>query len=518
MEYKSKILVIEDDESLRKTIETFLQKEGYEVDSVTNGPDALVTIKNQKFDLIISDLKLPGGMEGIDILRKAKHELGYTGVMIIMTAFADFDTPVKAINLGVDDYIYKPFELRYFIHSIERSLRTYHLEKQDKENLERIKEMNEKLEGYNNKLAEKVEEKTRQLNLIFSIGREFTSSLLLEEVLSIIVDKIAVVLDAERCSILLLDEEKDEMFIAAAKGISEEIIKNTRIKKGENISGWIWENKQSILVKDIEKDHPFSKRNEPRYTTNSFISTVLVFKGKIIGIINVNDKRSRQIFNEEDLNFVKGIADYASIAIENARVYNNLEKVYLQVVETLTSIIDNKDNYTKGHSDRVAEYAVAIATSMGFKQNEIDDLRRACELHDLGKIIVSEYVLNKQDKLSESEWKEIKLHPTKAAEIIKPLKFLNGITDIIVQHHERYDGKGYPSGEKGESISLGARIAAVADSFDAMTSHRPYRKALSIKEALDELNRGKGTQFDPKIVDVFVKVVESNPQFFGENK
>ena len=159
----------------------------------------------------------------------------------------------------------------------------------------------------------------------------------------------------------------------------------------------------------------------------------------------------------------------------------------------------------------MTKYAAAIVKEMGFSAQEVETLREACQLHDLGKIGIHDYILGKSDKLTEKEWEKIKLHSLRGAEILEPLTFLDGVIMLIRQHHERYDGKGYPDGLKGEQIKLGARIIAVADAFDAIISERPYRKAYSKKYAISKLKENSGTQFDPQVVEAFLKVLKKQP-------
>ena len=148
---------------------------------------------------------------------------------------------------------------------------------------------------------------------------------------------------------------------------------------------------------------------------------------------------------------------------------------------------------------------------LGLSKLEILNIQQACQLHDLGKIGVHDYILTKLDKLTQEEWEEIKQHSLKSAEILRPLSFLGGVVTLVEQHHERYDGLGYPYGLKGEEIKLGARIMAVADSFDAMVTNRPYRKAFPLEKAVGEIKKCSGSQFDPKVVEVFLRVLEKNP-------
>ncbi len=177
-------------------------------------------------------------------------------------------------------------------------------------------------------------------------------------------------------------------------------------------------------------------------------------------------------------------------------------------MRALATAIDEKDHYTRTHSENVTTHAVAIAREMNLSGSEVEEIAQACQLHDLGKIGVHDYILNKPGKLTEEEWEEVRLHSLKGVEILRPLDFLKGVTKLVKEHHERYDGKGYPDGLSGKNIRLGARIMTVADSYDAMISERPYRKALSKDEAINELEKEKGKQFDPEVVETFLRLLE----------
>lgn len=189
------------------------------------------------------------------------------------------------------------------------------------------------------------------------------------------------------------------------------------------------------------------------------------------------------------------------------RLYEDLRQTYMHTIKVLAQAIDAKDHYTHSHSQNVAKYAVTIAEEMGLAAKEIEVLRDACELHDLGKIGVDDSILSKPSSLTPEEWEQIKRHPQTAAQILEPLTFLNGAIDIIRQHHEHYDGSGYPEGRKGSDILMGARIIHVADAYEAMRSARSYRKIpLTRQEAVAEIRKHSGTQFDPKVVEAFLKI------------
>lgn len=191
------------------------------------------------------------------------------------------------------------------------------------------------------------------------------------------------------------------------------------------------------------------------------------------------------------------------------RLYEDLRTTYMRTIKVLAHAIDARDHYTHSHSENVAKYAVAIAEEMGLSTKDIEMIREACELHDLGKIGIEDIILSKPSGLTDQEWEQIKRHPQTAAQILEPLTFLNGVIGLVRQHHERYDGSGYPEGRKGEDILLGARIIHLADAYEAMCSARSYRKVpLSKEEAIMEIKKNSGTQFDPKVVEAFLRVVD----------
>jgi len=192
-----------------------------------------------------------------------------------------------------------------------------------------------------------------------------------------------------------------------------------------------------------------------------------------------------------------------------SKLYEDLRETYMRTIKALAHAIDARDHYTFSHSDNVTRYAEIIARQMKIDAAYMEDLRDACQLHDLGKIGIHDSVLSKPGALTNQEFNEIKLHAQKGAQILEPLNFMDNVIEIVKHHHERFDGKGYPYGLKGEEIPLGSRIMSVADSYDAMVSARPYRKVgLTKNEAVSEIKKNRDTQFDPIVVDAFLEVID----------
>ena len=203
-------------------------------------------------------------------------------------------------------------------------------------------------------------------------------------------------------------------------------------------------------------------------------------------------------------------ASQATIAIENAKLYEQAKNGYFNTIKTLSNIIDAKDSHTFGHSERVMQQSVAIASELKLSEEQKEKLKYASLLHDIGKIGIDVGLLRKPSKLNEEEWRTMILHPVLGSGIIEQIDFLKDLAPIILRHHERYDGKGYPGKLKREKIPLEARILAITDAYECMVSDRPYRKALSLQKAKQELLKNSGTQFDPQIVKAFLRVIGKN--------
>lgn len=361
---------------------------------------------------------------------------------------------------------------------------------------------------HNARLYADLQNRIGELHAIFEIDKAITSAIDLETVLQQIVQMSLVLLNTKTSSIMLLDEESQELVVAAAHGLSDEYLSKGPIKVGESVAGRVIQEGRPIAVRDIRTDslHAYPEHAR-REGLCSLLSVPLSLKDRVIGVLNLYTDEPRN-FTPHEINLFTSLASQAAIAIENARLFESLEEIYIEVITALANAIDARDAYTHGHSNRVMEYSVALAEGMGLSPEEVDVIRHASILHDVGKIGIREKILKKPGLLTEEERREMEYHPFIGTRILQSVKLLEPVMPLVYHHHERYDGTGYPDGLKGEEIPLGSRIIAVADAFESMTSDRPYRKALPLEEALAELRRGAGRQFDPRVVEVFLRLVE----------
>lgn len=349
-----------------------------------------------------------------------------------------------------------------------------------------------------------------ELKAFSEAGKAVVSTLELDELFKLITEEVIGIMNVKVCSLRLLDDEKENLLLKASYGHSNEYIRKKKILRIEKcITGKTLKTKKPLIVEDVRKDPKYSYPSLARKDgLVSLLAVPLIRRGEVIGVINVY-RRKRSVFRKKEITILSMFADHAAIAIENAKLLERIQQNYLNTIKTLGAIIDAKDDYTRGHSEAVMTYAMWISEKMGLSPAENDTIRYAAFLHDIGKIGINVDILNKTEPLSQEEWGTIITHPVVGSDIVKQLGFLDALVPVILYHHERYDGKGYPNGLKDDEIPLGARILGIADAYDAMTSDRPYRpRAYSRRKAIQELEKGAGTQFDPEIVEMFIEVLK----------
>jgi putative nucleotidyltransferase with HDIG domain len=319
------------------------------------------------------------------------------------------------------------------------------------------------------------------------------------------VEAAAGLLDAERGSLLLMDPETSSLCFEVAMGDTEGALKRVRLKRGQGIAGWVAEHRQSAIIHDVHDDPRFYGHPESatRFITRDMVCVPVVSRDRVIGVLQAMNKRSGH-FDIEDQDLLESLAHQVAVAIDNANLYRELKEAFHETAAALADTIEKRDPYTGGHTQRVTRYSVAIAQALELPEDDVETVRLAAILHDIGKISVPDRVLNKQDALTEDEFDTMRRHTETAGEILAKVHLLTPIIPGVRGHHERLDGTGYPDGLAGDDIPLCARIIAVADAFDAMTSDRPYRAALPLDSAVDELLACAGTQFDPAATTAFI--------------
>lgn len=404
------------------------------------------------------------------------------------------------------------------VHSLNQKLETQISEIETlnitlEERIEEIEEANYKIADLAGELEDKnsnLEKVVARLSTLYKVGLAINSNMDSENIFRQIVDTTIETLHAEIGYIIIHDKEKNVLRVNTIIGHEELPGQDVYVPiKDSSVSGWVLRNAKPLLIADINETPQFDRFSTLGYERKTLICSPLIVKDEVIGTITVVNKSDGSTYTNEDLGLLSTIAAQASIAINNALLYDEQQKTYLNTIHALVSAIEASDSYTRGHSERVTKYSLAIARKIGLSPDRLKIMERAAILHDIGKIGINLSLLHKVGKLTPEDIQDLQQHPIIGIKILEPIEFLVDVRFCIAQHHERFDGKGYPNRISGEQLLLESRILAVADSFDAMTSDRPYRKALALDIAVKELLDNRGTQFDPALVPVFVELLEN---------
>jgi len=349
------------------------------------------------------------------------------------------------------------------------------------------------------------------LNMLLALqenGVSHSGAISREEFGRAVLDCACQLMKCTRGSVMNWDEKEGCLKIVAARSMMTESTQKLFLKPGEGVAGKAFVSGQPIFIADPASD--------PRYLESAsatkagdiepFVSIPLLVKGRPIGVLNLHAKTGAEPFSDYNVKFLSILAGEAAVMLHNMDMFDNLQIFYLEMVQTLARAVDSKDAYTAEHSDRARVKARRVAQEMGLPDPMVRHVEYAALLHDIGKIGIDEAILLKPGKLTPEEYEEMKKHPIIGHQILAPVKYLGPVAQMVLYHQEWYDGRGYPEGLKGEQIPLGARIVACLDAWDAMMSDRPYRKALGRDIALGELKKGAGTQFDPKVVETFMRL------------
>lgn len=495
----ARILVVDDEKVIREILAEFLTLEGYQVASVEDGQKAIEELRLRPYDLVISDLKMPR-VSGLQLLEKLAEE-NINVLTVIMTGFGTVETAIEAMKRGAYDYILKPFKVEEVIHVVQRGLYRQQLQ------------------------AENI--RLREALTIYKVSEALATSLDLDHILDTILQAALAETDADVATLHMRDMRT---------GKYEERVKLVGPQVGvPRVPTPAFD----VLVERFDRGQPVVSHGEgaSRFfagTINaglggngelvSFLSVPLQVGSAVIGVLNVYSFTRGKKFDEGHRKMLTVLGSRAAGAIDNARLYDDLrmrndelraanevlEATFQSTVAGFAQALEETDLYTRGHSERVARYAELIARGLTLPDAEVRRVIEAGVMHDIGKLGVRYDMLNKPGKLTPDEMRVFRQHPEKGKRILDPVPCLHGLIDGCWCHHEWWDGGGYPRGLRGHDIPLVGRITAIADAYDAMTSDRAYRRALPHEVAVGEIERCAGSQFDPELADLFVKMIEDH--------
>ena len=350
----------------------------------------------------------------------------------------------------------------------------------------------------------------RDLATIYRVGNLISGEPTLAELYDRILDAIFQVINAHR-GFLVTQSRRDGVMRVVAKRESNSLAQATGVSTFSTtiVNECFRDGTAIVRANAMIDDHYSTAKSVIFQNIHSVICVPIETPEGIVGVIYADTVGESEAFAEHDVELLAAVAKQAGVAIHRVQLAERLRQLLRGAVRALVATIEAKDEYTRGHSERVTVYALQIGKAVGLNESSINTLELGGFLHDLGKIGVPENILRKPGPLTAEEYKIVQQHPVVGEEIVRNIEGSEEIAEIVLHHHERWDGKGYPDGLAGANPSLLARILAVADTFDAMSSPRPYRAVISEKAVLSEMRRESGRQFDPDVVDVFLKEVVS---------
>jgi HD-GYP domain-containing protein (c-di-GMP phosphodiesterase class II) len=285
-----------------------------------------------------------------------------------------------------------------------------------------------------------------------------------------------------------------------------DMMARARVKTGASIAGWVAQTCENLLVNDIENDRRFRKLNHPQYETKSLLCVPLRISGEVVGVVNVSSKSTGAPFDADDLSLLVAISKRVGTALDRVRAAGVSGDVFT-TLNTIRTVIRAKRSYALWSSRRAFKLATDLGRRLGLPESDLEVLGYVARVHDVGMLSIGEDMILSSRRWTEQERRRAETHPQDAVRVLQPIEFASRVNEMILGHHEHWDGHGYPRGLAGEEISLASRILAVVDAFEAMTLGRPYRDSVPELEALAEIRRCAGTQFDPRVVEEFDRLM-----------
>ncbi|MBI5266616.1 MAG: response regulator [candidate division Zixibacteria bacterium] len=467
----ARILVVDDDTNIINVVTEALAKEPYEVVCVNDPIEALRHLRSNPVDLVLTDLVM-GQHSGVQILEAARSSHP-DAIVMLMTAHPTVQTAITVLKQGAYDFLVKPFKLDHLRATIRRGL---------------------------------AHQKVLRENLTLKSQVEFLSA----------ANCVSTGIDIDNYLLRVIKSCRAELSASAAAVIemhpaTRQILRRVYSFEDESLGSAVLDTTTLYELADTRSEEPLVRSTSETRGSGEVIrlsiGMPIIVNQSLHGVINmVAVSRFGQI-TPGQMDILRILAGSAGAAIINHRLYQDLQSSYMEAIRALTSAIEARDKCTRGHTDRVLILARELAIELGWRGQELEDLTMGCTLHDIGKIAIPDAILNKEGALNAEERERMFRHPLDGLKIIANIDRLKPAIPYILAHHEKWDGTGYPRGLRGEDIPIEGRLLAVADTFDAMLSDRPYRQGGSIVHAVREIKRCRGTQFDPEIVDAFLDLL-----------
>lgn len=494
-----KIMFIDDDDSVRDVMCELLSRKGWTVDPFDSAEQGLAALKDGAYDVVLTDINMPG-LSGMNFLVAAREQAPEVPV-IIVTGYPTIDIAVDAMKVGAVDFLAKPFkveELEIVIRKAVGNATSSGVQRPDPESRIRVVEKMPEV------ARRRLEEKVKELSILHTISDSLDEVTDKHDIFRKSMDIAQIITDADRAFILMVDGDNQCLALQASSGFEVDISDMTFSVHEEPFKSLIESRSYSYLTTGLGALAPLTVRTEAPGTRPLLLAPMLINR-EVVVVLGLVGRDNSSTMSNDVLSLVLNLTGKASLKLENLALSENIFSSIIGAINSLINALDARDTYTKDHSHRVTQYALTIARELGAAQDVIDSISFAGPLHDIGKIGVRDEILLKVGFFTVDEREIMKSHVVRGEEILRPLNLLDSEKAVVLYHHEKWDGTGYPNGLAGSNIPIAARIFSVADTFDAMTSSRPYRKALSAEIAKNEIEKCTGTQFDPDVVAAFLQ-------------
>ncbi len=492
------IIILDDEPEVLSVMGRLLNQQGWDMFPVANPDDALAMVQQRAPDVVITDIRMPG-MSGIDVLHKVKLVDPFIEVILI-TGHASIESAIEGLNEGAFAYLRKPFEsLSLVVSTVARALDKRRAEVRNRELLRSLEQAMAEIETTNRELLSAHMEFLTLAKLV-DVGRQLITLPDPASMLRFTANRAREIMNAEACVIWLRKEDDHTLSVQATAGIPETVAGAANFLDNAPVAMRATEQGLPFCIDDLRtKDALDLPAEWQSLGFRSLLAAPLLLHKEPQGALVVYAAEAAA-YGERDAQVFTLLTSQISAALESTALYQNLEQQYLGTVSALASAVEARDPYTSGHSRRVARYSVAIAKHLGLSESELALLHKGGLLHDIGKIGIPDQILLKPGPLTNEEWVTMRQHPVIGTEILHNVPRSDKIRTMVLHHHERMDGTGYPDGLQGDEIPFFVRILAVADGFEAMTAKRAYREAMSIGKALTTLREGAGSQWDREVV------------------
>ena len=519
-EVEARILVVDDEPEVAALIADALREAepAWQIEVETDPAGALDRLTGEAFDCLITDLVMPS-MSGLGLAQKARaiHE---HMALIAITGRASLDGSVEALRQGFADFIQKPFDLQALQQAVGRSIQQARRQTQADRRLEELSEANATLEASQAKLDQKLEiashdlvlsskrmiRQMEQVSLVAEVARSIMGVIEVEDLLGLCAEIIGDRVPCQSSTLALHEAQGNAVGLMVRTHPSEQEESPTLCWLPAPIRAGVLcraaMTGKSVHIEDLAASSLVHAQEREFWREGRLLVVPLPYQNTTAAIAVLHRTSDDADFGVHDIKHVTELAKIMGPAIRTAKLHHHQRCQVYTSLDGMAQAVEERDGYRKGHAARVLAYAMPIATALELPPFQIGALQIAASLHDLGFLAIPDAIVNHPGPLTDAQWEIVRRHPETGANFLKPLDFLGEVAQIIRAHHESYDGTGYPDRKAGEEIPLAARLIAVADAFDAMTSPRPYREALSLEAALEQVRRLAGEQFDPRVAAV----------------